>query len=49
MLGTPHGIVGSMRKLAITNGLVKSAQQAIQMPPILRLTPVKNFFNFILN
>nr|CAD2133510.1 unnamed protein product [Meloidogyne enterolobii] len=39
MLGTSHGIVGSMRKLAITNGLVKSAQQTIQMPPILRLTP----------
>uniref|UniRef100_A0A914KQI0 INCENP_ARK-bind domain-containing protein n=1 Tax=Meloidogyne incognita TaxID=6306 RepID=A0A914KQI0_MELIC len=39
MLGTPNGIVGSMRKLAITNGLVKSAQQTIQMPPILRLTP----------
>ncbi|CAK5064209.1 unnamed protein product [Meloidogyne enterolobii] len=39
MLGTPKEIVGSMRKLAITNELVKSAQQAIQMPPILRLTP----------
>ncbi|KAL7073272.1 hypothetical protein ACQ4LE_007177 [Meloidogyne hapla] len=51
MIGTSRGIIGSsnnkkvirsMRKLAITNEIIKSTQQPIQMPPILRLTPMKN-------